>query len=238
MIIYVCAALKVFLLGSALSFLGTLGTLRLSRTEDRAPLASDLSADPEAGKGGRTSVRPPTGSSRQQSDKRQRFCFPPPSSSTSRRLCSESSPLSHLSALIYVCAALVKVFLLGSALSFLGTLGTLRLSRTEDRAPLASDLSADPEAGKGGRTSVRPPTGSSRQQSDKRQRFCFPPPSSSSSRRLCSESSPLSHLSALKGHEHRFVPGFAITRTASKARTTYRAYPFSDEDIEAGAGSR
>ena len=48
-----------------------------------------------------------------------------------------------------------------------------------------------------------------------------------------------------------FVPGFAITRTASGARSLYRADPFSDEDIDfelnvllesaalaAGAGSR
>jgi hypothetical protein len=41
-----------------------------------------------------------------------------------------------------------------------------------------------------------------------------------------------------QGHEHRFVPGFAITATASRARLTRRAYPFVDEDIEAGAGSR
>lgn len=36
-----------------------------------------------------------------------------------------------------------------------------------------------------------------------------------------------------------FVPGFAITRTAMrKARMPYRADPFSDEDLDAGAGSR
>jgi hypothetical protein len=32
--------------------------------------------------------------------------------------------------------------------------------------------------------------------------------------RSTSTSSSLSHLSALKEHEHRFVPGFAITKTA------------------------
>ncbi len=35
-----------------------------------------------------------------------------------------------------------------------------------------------------------------------------------------------------------FVPGFAITRTAFSARLTYRADPLSDEDFDAGAGSR
>jgi len=99
-----------------------------------------------------------------------------------------------------------------------------------------------PEHRSGGRNgrvreSGSPPE-SFRHQSDKRKNLLAPP---DLLRPVCARprrSSPLSHLSALSGSMSIFVPGFAITSTAFSAKRPYRADPFSDEDLEAGAGSR
>jgi hypothetical protein len=130
---------------------------------------------------------------------------------------------------------------------------TLILSRTGDRAPLANDPSTDPEAGtcagepkaiprpvySSGIKALNAGPGAEPQKLRRGERSLGTSSTEASSRFARQRrTSPCSHLFALIGCMSIFVPGFAITTTDSRFYTDFRADPFLDEDVDAGAGSR
>lgn len=131
-------------------------------------------------------------------------------------------------------------------------------NRTEDRATLESDPSADPAAGIGAGAQLPPirfgvefrsqswPEGAKLRglgRSPSNLGLAHgpsldPTPPILSSKLLLPSVSSTSHLSALTASMSVFAPGVAITHTASKGQTTFRAYPFLDEDPTAACGCR